>query len=105
MYFFSVKNLFIYPILTFPSPSHHHNQVNELKLERDKWVSFSQQESSRATELSTQLDSERRTSEALREVLAELRQHHRHNGLDTSQLECDDLDASVHSFGNNVCKY
>ncbi|XP_037961883.2 protein MLP1 [Plutella xylostella] len=77
-------------------------KVNELKLERDKWVTFSQQESSRATELSTQLDSERRTSEALREVLAELRQHHRHNGLDTSQLECDDLDASVHSFGNNI---
>ncbi|KAJ8717390.1 hypothetical protein PYW08_005789 [Mythimna loreyi] len=77
-------------------------KVEELRQDRDKWVSLSQQESGRAAQLSEELELERRHMLSLKELVAELRQHNRRNGLDSSQLECDDPDASVHSLQHNL---
>ncbi|XP_075980964.1 uncharacterized protein LOC142979736 isoform X1 [Anticarsia gemmatalis] len=77
-------------------------KVEELKQERDKWVGVSQQERDRACQLAEELDAERRHMQSLRELVTELRQHNRLNGLDTSQLECDDPDASMHSLAHNL---
>lgn len=78
-------------------------QADELKRERDKCFAFGQQESANAIQLAEQLESERRTVDSLKEMVSELRQHYRHNGLDGSLLECDD-DGSSHSFAHNLCK-
>ncbi|XP_049876763.1 cytadherence high molecular weight protein 2-like isoform X2 [Pectinophora gossypiella] len=79
-------------------------KVEELKQERDKWLTVSQEETSRACQLAEELEVERRRAMALHELVAELRQHRKNNGLDTSQFECDDPDASLHSLHNaSVC--
>lgn len=36
--------------------------------------------------------------------MAELRQHNKLNGVDSSSLECDDPDASIQSLPHNACK-
>ncbi|KAJ8718038.1 hypothetical protein PYW07_005968 [Mythimna separata] len=77
-------------------------KVEELRQERDKWASLSQQESGRAAQLCAELEHERRQAGALRELLQELRQHQRRNGLDASLLECDDPDTSLHSLQHNL---
>ncbi|XP_063385989.1 A-kinase anchor protein 9-like [Cydia fagiglandana] len=79
-------------------------KITDLKQERDKWLSLSQQEADRAGQLADQLDAERRTVATLRDLVSELRQHNRNNGLDSSMLECDDPDTSIQSFSNlSVC--
>ncbi|CAH1640408.1 unnamed protein product [Spodoptera littoralis] len=77
-------------------------KVEELKQDRDKWLSLSQQESERAIQLGEELEVERRHMQALKELVNELRQHNRRNGLDTSLLECDDPDASIQSLQHNL---
>ncbi|XP_047030971.1 golgin subfamily B member 1-like isoform X1 [Helicoverpa zea] len=77
-------------------------KVDELKQDRDKWLSLSQRESDRAAELSEELEAERRHAHSLKELVNELRQHNRRNGLDSSQLECDDPDASIQSLTHNI---
>ncbi|XP_041984390.1 GRIP and coiled-coil domain-containing protein 2-like isoform X2 [Aricia agestis] len=81
------------------------NKLDELKRDRDKYFALSQQENIRASQLAEELDSERRQCNSLRELVTELRQHNRLNRMDSSQLECDDLDTSVHSLQHNssVC--
>ncbi|XP_063540394.1 golgin subfamily B member 1-like [Cydia strobilella] len=79
-------------------------KVTDLKQERDKWLSLSQQEADKAGQLADQLDAERRTVVTLRDLVSELRQHNRNNGLDSSMLECDDPDTSIQSLSNlSVC--
>jgi hypothetical protein len=80
-------------------------KVTELKQERDNLATLHQQEVSRVNQLSDDLENERRSVVSLRELVAELRQHHQLNRLDTSQLECDDPDASIHSLQHNSCEY
>uniref|UniRef100_A0A2A4JIT1 Uncharacterized protein n=1 Tax=Heliothis virescens TaxID=7102 RepID=A0A2A4JIT1_HELVI len=77
-------------------------KVDELKQDRDKWLSVSQQESERAAVLCEELEAERRHTHSLKELVNELRQHNRRNGLDSSQLECDDPDASIQSLTHNI---
>ncbi|XP_052743721.1 repetitive organellar protein [Bicyclus anynana] len=80
------------------------NKIDELKRERDKWIVTSQEETSRACHLVEQLEMERKQVHSLRELVIELRQHNKHNGVDTSQLECDDLDGSIRTPHNaSVC--
>ncbi|CAH2235348.1 jg5917 [Pararge aegeria aegeria] len=80
------------------------NKLDELKRERDKWIATSQEETSRALLLADELETERKHMHSLRELVTELRQHNRLNGVNTSQLECDDLDASIRSLHNaSVC--
>ncbi|CAH2089771.1 unnamed protein product [Euphydryas editha] len=81
------------------------NKLDDLKHERDKWITISQQESDRASQLVDELETERKQVNSLRELVVELRQHNRLNGLDSSQLECDDIDTSVQSLPHNssVC--
>ncbi|XP_046970099.1 GRIP and coiled-coil domain-containing protein 2-like [Vanessa cardui] len=78
------------------------NKLDELKRERDKWFTISQQESDRASQLVEELETERSQVHSLRELVTELRQHNRLNGFDTSQLECDDIDTSVQSLPHNA---
>ncbi|XP_073953342.1 uncharacterized protein isoform X2 [Choristoneura fumiferana] len=79
-------------------------KLEDLKHERDKWLSLSQQESFRAGQLTDQLETERRTVQSLKDLVSELRQHNRNNGLDASMLECDDPDTSIQSLHNiSVC--
>ncbi|XP_061720570.1 repetitive organellar protein-like [Cydia pomonella] len=79
-------------------------KVTDLKQERDKWLFLSQQEADKAGQLADQLDAERRTVATLRDLVSELRQHNRNNGLDSSMLECDDPDTSIQSLSNlSVC--
>ncbi|XP_028166924.1 centromere-associated protein E-like isoform X3 [Ostrinia furnacalis] len=77
-------------------------KITELKQERDKWLSLSQQESARASQLCDELEAERGRAQSLRELLAELKEHQQLNRLDSSQLECDDPDASMHSLHHNL---
>ncbi|KAL0820215.1 hypothetical protein ABMA28_006137 [Loxostege sticticalis] len=77
-------------------------KINELKQERDKWVAESQQEAARASQLCSELEAERRQVQSLTEIVAELRQHNQLNRMDSSLLECDDPDASVHSLHHNI---
>ncbi|CAH2984708.1 unnamed protein product [Chilo suppressalis] len=76
-------------------------KVNELKQERDKWLDLSQQEAARVIQLSEELTVERRHVLSLKELVEELRQHRQLNRMDSSLLECDDPDASVHSLPHN----
>lgn len=79
------------------------SQIDDLKQERDKWLSLSQEETFRAGQLTDQLETERRTVQSLKDLVSELRQHNRNNGLDASMLECDDPDTSIQSL-HNTCK-
>lgn len=79
--------------------------MDELKQERDKWLSLSQQECARANQLVEELDNERRHLQSLKELVTELRQHNRLNVLDSSQLECDDADTSIQSLQQNLCEF
>ncbi|XP_037295156.1 golgin subfamily A member 4-like isoform X2 [Manduca sexta] len=80
-------------------------KVEELKQDRDKWLTLSQQETLRASQLSDELETERRNTHSLRELVNELRQHNRLNRIDSSFLECDDPDTSIQSLPHNssVC--
>ncbi|OWR55317.1 hypothetical protein KGM_214355 [Danaus plexippus plexippus] len=77
-------------------------KVEELKRERDMLSSLNQEESLKNSQLTEELETERRHVNSLKELVSELRQHNRLNGLDSSQLECDDLDVSVHSLPHNI---
>lgn len=79
-------------------------QLNQLKSEHDKLLAISQQESLRYSQLAEELDVERRQTQSLRELVDELRQHNHLNGINSSLLECDDPDASIHSLHHNSCK-
>ncbi|CAG4947768.1 unnamed protein product [Colias eurytheme] len=78
------------------------SKLEESKRDYDKLLALSQQETSRANQLAEELETERHHTQSLRELVSELRQHNRLNGLDTSQYECDDLDASIHSPQQNL---
>lgn len=65
---------------------------------------MSQQENLRANQLAEELENERHQKLSLQELLSELQQHNRLNGLDSSQLECDDVDISLHPPQNNICE-
>ncbi|CAG5056947.1 unnamed protein product [Parnassius apollo] len=73
-------------------------KLDELKGECDRLLMVNQQETSRAAQLADELEAEKRQSQALRELVVELRQHNHRNGLDSSMLECDDPDTSVSSL-------
>lgn len=78
--------------------------MEELKQERNKWLSVSQEEAIRSAQLSEELETEKRNTQSLKNLVIELQQHNRNNnGLDSSQLECDDPDASMSL--HNVCEY
>ncbi|CAH0590110.1 unnamed protein product [Chrysodeixis includens] len=77
-------------------------KMEQLKHDRDKWLSLSQEECARANQLAEELDVERRHMQSLKELVTELRQHNRLNRLDSSLLECDDPDASIHSLQHNI---
>lgn len=73
-------------------------------MERNKWLAVSQEEANRSSQLAEDLEKEKRTVQSLKDLVTELQQHNRKNdGLDSSQLECDDPDASMSL--HNVCKY
>ncbi|XP_026763076.2 putative leucine-rich repeat-containing protein DDB_G0290503 [Galleria mellonella] len=76
-------------------------KIDALKHERDKWLTLSQQEASRVSQLTEELEVERRQVQSLRDLVTELRQHNQLNRLDSSQLECDDPDTSIHSMQHN----
>ncbi|KAJ0173995.1 hypothetical protein K1T71_010141 [Dendrolimus kikuchii] len=78
------------------------SKVEDLKKDRDKWLTLSQQETDRILQLTQELEIERRDTQTLKEVVAELRQHNRLNGLDLSQLECDDPETSIQSLHHNI---
>ncbi|KAM3956707.1 LOW QUALITY PROTEIN: uncharacterized protein ACR2FA_009360 [Aphomia sociella] len=80
----------------------YRNKIDTLKQERDKWLSFSQQETTRVSQLTEELEVERRNVLSLRDLVTELRQHNHLNRLDSSQLECDDPDTSIHSMHHNL---
>ncbi|VVC96668.1 unnamed protein product [Leptidea sinapis] len=71
------------------------DKLEESKREYEKSIALRQEEESRVSQLIQELEIERNNAQALRELVAELQQHNRLNGLDTSQLECDELDATV----------
>ncbi|XP_050682549.1 GRIP and coiled-coil domain-containing protein 2-like isoform X2 [Leptidea sinapis] len=80
------------------------DKLEESKREYEKSIALRQEEESRVSQLIQELEIERNNAQALRELVAELQQHNRLNGLDTSQLECDELDASIHLPQNtSVC--
>lgn len=80
-------------------------QMDQLKQDRDKWLSLSQEECARANQLAEELDVERRHMQSLKELVTELRQHNRLNRLDSSLLECDDHDTSIQSLQHNICEF
>ncbi|XP_026743691.1 GRIP and coiled-coil domain-containing protein 2-like isoform X3 [Trichoplusia ni] len=77
-------------------------KMDQLKQDRDKWLSLSQEECARANQLAEELDVERRHMQSLKELVTELRQHNRLNRLDSSLLECDDHDTSIQSLQHNI---
>lgn len=77
--------------------------MEDHKKDRDKWLALSQQETERVMQLTQELEIERNNTQSLKEVVAELRQHNRLNGLDLSQLECDDPETSIRSLQHNTC--
>ncbi|XP_072942528.1 uncharacterized protein [Epargyreus clarus] len=77
------------------------SKLNQLKSEHDKLLAISQQESVKSGRLAEELEVERRQTQSLRELVAELRQHNHLNGIDSSMLECDDPDTSIHSLQHN----
>ncbi|XP_038211511.1 centromere-associated protein E-like [Zerene cesonia] len=78
------------------------SKLEESKREYENLLALSQQETRRANQLAEELETERHQTQSLRELVSELRQHNRLNGLDSSQFECDDLDASIHSPQHNL---
>lgn len=77
--------------------------MDELKNDRDKWLALRQQENTIVSKLSEELEMERRNNQSLKDLVTELRQHNRLNGMDCS-VECDDPDASMNSLQHNSCK-
>ncbi|XP_053615018.1 repetitive organellar protein-like isoform X2 [Plodia interpunctella] len=79
-------------------------KLDEMKEERDKWLALSQQETTRVSELTSELELERQQVVTLKQLLTELRQHNQLNRLDASQCEIDDPDNSIRSMHNlSVC--
>ncbi|XP_021206607.2 centromere-associated protein E isoform X2 [Bombyx mori] len=76
-------------------------KIEELKKDRDKWFGLSQQESTRVSQLSEQLEIEKQHVATLKELVTEFRQHNRLNHFDSSLLECDDPDASMQILQHN----
>ncbi|KAL4708435.1 hypothetical protein ACJJTC_001151 [Scirpophaga incertulas] len=77
-------------------------KVIDLKQERDKWLLLSQQQTDLVNQLTEELEGERQTTHSLRELVAELRQHNQLTRMDSSHIECDDPNASIHSFQQNT---
>ncbi|CAK1553018.1 unnamed protein product [Leptosia nina] len=77
-------------------------KLDEIKQQYDTLLNLNQQEIIRATQLAEELEIERRQTQSLQELVSELQQHNRLNGLDTSQLECDDIYVSMNSPQNNT---
>ncbi|XP_047503414.1 thyroid receptor-interacting protein 11-like isoform X2 [Pieris napi] len=77
-------------------------KLDETKRQYDILLNLNQQETTRANQLTEELENERQRTQSLEELVSELRQHNRLNGLDSSQLECDDNDISFHSPLNNT---
>ncbi|CAH4029108.1 unnamed protein product [Pieris brassicae] len=78
------------------------SKLDETKRQYDILLNLNQQETIRANQLTEELENERQRAQSLEELVSELRQHNRLNGLDSSQLECDDNDISLHSPQNNT---
>ncbi|KAH9635829.1 hypothetical protein HF086_002389 [Spodoptera exigua] len=74
--------------------------LDDVTYERDTYKA--KQESERAIQFGEELEVERKHMQALKELVNELRQHNRRNGLDTSLLECDDPDTSIQSLQQNL---
>ncbi|XP_068620463.1 GRIP and coiled-coil domain-containing protein 2-like isoform X2 [Battus philenor] len=79
------------------------------KGECDRLVLLNQEQNSQIGLLTEELEAERKQTQTLRELVAELRQHNQRNGLDSSMFECDDPDTSAQSLQrsfsicNEVC--
>ncbi|XP_022116810.2 centromere-associated protein E isoform X2 [Pieris rapae] len=78
------------------------SKLDETKHQYDILLNLNQQEAIRANQLTEELENERLRTQSLQELVSELRQHNRLNDLESSQLECDDNDISVHCRLNNT---